>query len=127
MKYFVFALLPEDKIFNEYQLLINKYSRELNTPSFEPHITIYKRIVGKEKPIIQRVQEAVENTEKLQIELTEVSISTTYYQCIFARVKVTPELLNLHTNIGRQLGKKEAYMYMPHMSLVHGNLKSDKK
>ncbi len=93
-------------------------------PKFEPHITIAFAglLKGEAKSILPVVEKAVKNIPPVPIEFTEVSVSTTYFQCVFARVKPNLELLRAHQYINGALRHHDPSMYIPHMSLVYGNM-----
>jgi len=116
MNRFSFWLLPPKKIQDIY--------RKLTTPKFEPHITIAFAglLKGEAKSILPVVGKAVKNIRPIPIELTEVSVSTTYFQCVFARIKPNLELLRAHQLINSALRHHDPSMYVPHLSLVYGNL-----
>lgn len=116
-----FWLLPPKKIQAVYQ--------PLTTPKFEPHITIIGAVTlkGEIKSILKVVEAVVKNLRPIPIELTEISSSTTYFQCVFARVKPTLELFRAHQLIKSALRHSDPSMYVPHMSLVYGNLKLEER
>lgn len=109
-------LLPPKKIQAVYE--------PLTTPKFEPHITIIGAVAlkGEVKSILQVLGSAVKNIRPIPIELTEVSASTTYFQCVFARVKPNLELFRTYQLIKSVLRYSDPAMFVPHMSLVYGNI-----
>lgn len=116
-----FWLLPPKKIQAIYQ--------PLTTPRFEPHITLTTAVVlkGENKSILQIIEAVVKNLRPIPVELTEVSVSTTYFQCVFARVKPTLELLQVHQLVRSALRHSDLSMYVPHMSLVYGNISLEQR
>ncbi|MCX6816809.1 MAG: 2'-5' RNA ligase family protein [Candidatus Beckwithbacteria bacterium] len=124
MKRFSFWLLPDKEIQAVYQPIIDLWSRKLKTPNFEPHITITTNAMlkGEEKSVMQVVGSVIKNLQPIPIEFSEVSVSTTWAQCVFARVKPNYELLLANQYIKSAAGHPDPSMYTPHMSLVYGNL-----
>jgi len=127
MNTFGFWLLPPKKIQAEYQPVIDKYSSQLKTPSFEPHITILGTVEGEEGEILGKVEEVASKLPPIEVLFSDITISTTYHQCVFARVKPTPSLLDAHLEIKSALGHPGKTLYVPHMSLVCGNIPSEQK
>jgi len=127
MNTFGFWLLPPKKIQAEYQPLIDKYSKRLKTPSFEPHITIFGGVKEDEKKIVKKVERITSKLKPIQITFSDITVSTTYHQCVFARVKPTTYLLDTHLEFKATLGDLGKKMYVPHMSLVYGNMSTKEK
>jgi hypothetical protein len=119
-----FWLLPPKTIQDLYQPIIDSLSQKLKTPKFEPHIsiTIAVSLKGEDKSILQMVEKAVKNIRPIPVEFSEVSVSTTYFQCVFARVKPSLEIFQAYQLVKSSLRHADPSMYVPHMSLVYGNL-----
>jgi len=79
MNTFGFWLLPPKNIQAEYQEIIDKYSKKLDSPSFEPHITVLDVVTGDKEDIIQKVKAVVSTYKSIHIAFTDISISTTYH------------------------------------------------
>ena len=127
MSYYGFWLLPPKNVQDEYQEIINYYSRHHNTPSNEPHISILNKLEGDKEEIISTVSETVNQLAPLEITVSEISFSSTYFQCVFARIKPTVKILDLHLTLRSALKYSPEYMFVPHLSLVYGNLTPSEK
>jgi len=125
MKQFSVWLLPPKKVQAGYREIIDKFSRSLKTPEFEPHITLISSIETSEELLVEKVGNWVKDQKPVKIELTEVGVSTTFFQCVFLRVKPTVELLKAYMAVNQRLKKAESGFYMPHMSLVYGDIDVD--
>jgi len=119
-----FWLLPPKLIQDQYQPIIDSWSRKLKTPRFEPHITLAFAglLKGEAKSVLPIVEKVAKNLKPIPIDFSKVSVSTTYYQCVFAQVKPNHELLRAHQLINSALRYHDPSMFVPHMSLVYGNL-----
>ena len=66
---------------------------------------------GEERSILQVVGKIVKNIQPIPVELSEVNVSTTYFQCVFARVKPNLELLRAsgpqHVRSPHELGLRQ--------------------
>ena len=127
MNKFGFWLLPPKEVQAEYKKVIDKYSGRLKTPSFEPHITILGTVKGDREEIIGKVEKIALNISPIEIMISDITISTTYHQCVFARIKPTPSLLDAHLDLKDVLDSTTKGMYVPHMSLIYGDISLKEK
>jgi len=84
-------------------------------------------VTGDKEDIIQKVKAIVSTYKSIYIAFTDISISTTYHQYIFARVKPISSLLDAHIELQEILAYSVKDMYVPHMSLVYGDISSSEK
>lgn len=119
---FGFIVIPEGKVFSTFDTLIEKYGKKLHTPTYPPHLTLMHTVEGNEKDIINQVQSTARTIKPFKVEVGPVEFSTTFFQCVFARVYTTAELLNAHLNIKSALDSQEKHVFMPHISIVYGDL-----
>ena len=91
-------------------------------PIFEPHLTILGDVQLELDELSEKVKRVAEKSPVVQLETSSVEYSTTYYQCIFVRVKPTPELMQLYDDLKDALELKKPSVFMPHISLFYGNL-----
>jgi len=122
MHHFSLWLLPPKPIQAVFQPVIDRWAKKLNTPSFEPHITILGEISGSQKQVIRQTDQLAVKTKPVPITFSEVSVSTTYFQCVFARVKPTLAILSLYQRFQKKFHYSTQTLYMPHMSLIYGRL-----
>ena len=117
-------LLPPKQIQLEYSEIVEKYSKKLNFPSFEPHATIVGEFEGEKNDVVNKISSVTNISKKIAITISEISISTTFFQCVFARIDPTPRIIDLQMNVSFALNLKNSNFFMPHISLVYGEYPS---
>jgi len=130
MSKFGFWIIPENELYQELDDLIKKYSKEYGSPTFVPHMTIHGAVdTTSDQEVVEDVRQAVQDIKPFEINVGEVEFSTTFFQCVFARMKTSAPLLDTHLALRRNLGYKESHVFMPHASLVYGdfNMKTREK
>ncbi|MDA1317460.1 MAG: 2'-5' RNA ligase family protein, partial [bacterium] len=120
-------LVPQEPVRTEYQTIIDEYCKKFSIHTFEPHITLTGGIESVDEQTIQSIQQVIENAHPIDVSISEVSISTTYFQCVFARVTPTPELLDLQINLRSACNIVAEDFFMPHLSLVYATISSEEK
>lgn len=92
-----------------------------DAPEFEPHVTILGGISEDQDTVLETTETLIQDQQPLELTFTAVQCSTTRYQCIFALIKPTLELLSLHQTAVQQFDILPE-MYVPHLSLVYGDM-----
>ena len=108
-------LTPGEPLFSHLGREISRLSRQLSTPRFEPHITLLGRILLPEKEVLQKSARLARCLRPFRIELADIDGLDEFFRCLFVAVRSDKAIL-------RQWGP-----YMPHVSLVYGNLPPDRK
>lgn len=121
MNKYAFWLIPEEEVFTEMQKVIIKYSQKYNTPVFIPHLTILSGVKSTDNRVVKDIHAISNQNKPFKLELGKVEFSTTYFQCVFVRIKTRAQLLNTHIGLREKFGYKEEHVYMPHASLVYGD------
>lgn len=117
--------LVPDRETQEYQTLdelIGEYARSYpDTPDFDPHITLLGGIETDEPTVVDRTRDLARGRDPLELAFGDVSCSTTTHQCVFLLVAPSVPLLQFRQAATGAVGRA-AEMYVPHMSLVYGDL-----
>jgi len=121
MKKFSFWIIPENDFYQEIEEVVIKYSKEYNSPVFVPHMTLHGSVISTDEDVVRRVEQVASKIKPFEIKIGEVEFSTTYFQCIFVRMKVNAKLLEAHLALKDVLDFKESHVFMPHGSLVYGD------
>ncbi|MBU0578774.1 hypothetical protein KKE34_04260 [Patescibacteria group bacterium] len=118
---FCLWIIPENSFYQEIEGVVSQYSKEYDSPIFTPHVTINGRVSLTDDQVIRKVEKAVFNIKSFEIEVGNVEFSTTYFQCVFVRMKTSAKLLETHLSLKNALGVKDQHVFMPHASLVYGD------
>ncbi len=120
-------LMPEGEEFAKSSSLISILANQYDTQSFDPHVTLLGEIIGEEKDIIQRTENLVRHSERFTVAFETISFESYYFRALFIKVKPHDILFSLHLKAKNLFHKQDSISYMPHMSLLYGNLLSSEK
>lgn len=117
-----FITVPKGEVYSTFEKLIDSYGKQLHTPTYPTHLTLMHALEGTENHIVSRVEKFASSIKPFTVEVGKVEFSTTFFQCVFARVNATAELLNTHLALKTALGSQEKHVFMPHISIIYGDL-----
>ena len=120
-------LLPSASVQDRFATLIDTLSRRHGTPRFAPHITLTGSLDSPADEISLRTSDLAARLRPVPVQLTEVGWSDEYFRCLFIRAAASPELLAAHRTACAHLGRSPDTDFMPHLSLIYGNLSQDQK
>jgi len=116
-------MVPSGSSRDAYQSIIQNASQEFNTLSFTPHITLAAAIMTSPQEVVERTKILASQLAPYEFEFESMGQKDLFFQCVFAKMKSTKQVL--HANqVARQVfpERQQDPEYMPHMSLVYGNL-----
>jgi len=122
MRKYGFWIIPENEVYDEMQEAITKYSSKYKTPSFKPHMTIHTVVSSTDERVVKDTKKAVAKINPFKLTVGNIEFSTTFFQCVFARINTNANLMNAHLALREHLKYKDKHVYMPHASLVYGDL-----
>ncbi len=118
-------LTPSGEDLAYYQRVINELSATLETPSFEPHITLQVDI--KRTWSLENYNDFIafaEHRLPFEVQLKKLSSTHQYFQCLFLNVQLLhDELLQLRM-ASNDIFKTEETVYFPHLSLLYGDFEA---
>lgn len=119
-------LEPSGNIAYKLQERIKKLSEENGTPLFSPHVTLLGSLNASETELIPLADTLASSAEPFELELTKAGYLDTFYQSLFIHVKENSPLKELRKNACRLFDCSEDE-YMPHLSLLYGDLSRNEK
>jgi len=117
-------LMPSGKLAIQLRTLIAKLSNEYLTPTFEPHVTLIGELNLPKATVIARTKKLAAQTEPFEVKLSQVANLDRYFRCVFIKAHNTKGLMNAYSAARVLFEQENAEKYIPHLSLVYGNLKS---
>lgn len=120
-------LVPTGEAFRGLQKTIRALSHKYNTPGFSPHVTLASGIGGSPAEVVSRGKELTQHVKSLQVAFPGVEGRDEYYRCLFLRAKESRCLLEAHRRAVQVFGLPAHAGFMPHLSLVYGNLSRAQK
>lgn len=120
-------LLLSEPVHDRFAALIRRLSGRLGTPWFIPHITLAGSIDLPADETASRIADLATRLAPIPLQLTDVGWTDDYYRCLFIRAECSPKLLAAHQAACAALGRRPETDFMPHLSLVYGNLDAERK
>lgn len=124
--YSVWALPPED-VATKIISLMSSLRSEFGGPEFEPHITVVGAIRLTPQDALNKFRSACEGVKAYQATVDQVSIGTTFYQCVFLLIHPTTEVVQISSHCCSHFGYNNSTPYMPHLSLLYANISDEMK
>ena len=124
--------MPTGATFVKLAHIISQLSKDYSTPSFEPHITLLGGVIGSEEEIVKKTAQTASMLAPYEILLTQVDYLDEYFRCLFINVEKTSEVMNANAKAREVFheyitSKHPATEYMPHLSLLYGDISSQTK
>jgi 2'-5' RNA ligase len=107
--------------------LIRTLAQRHGTPSFEPHITLLGGIGGAQATVVAATAALAHRIAPLHIRLGEIGQRESYFQCLFVHAVLDPPLLQAHRLAREEFARRDDAEFLPHLSLVYGNLEQAQK
>jgi 2'-5' RNA ligase len=117
---------PTGDIAYKLQERIKKLSKKHQTPVFPPHVTLLGSINTSETVAVSLTNTLASPMSPFDLELTKAGYQNTFYQSLFVHVAKTAELEEVRKRACR-LFELDEVEYMPHLSLLYGDLSQKEK
>ena len=126
-KGYTFWIMPKGRVYNSFNNLIKKLADENNAPVFEPHITLLGDIELPELEMIKKTQQLVQSQKPFPVTLRQIGYQDFHFRALFVKLEVTDPLQALHNRAKEIFGMQGIPSYMPHLSLLYGNISQEVK
>jgi 2'-5' RNA ligase len=120
-------LMPTGEVRQRLAEAILDLSREYAAPVFEPHVTLAGGIVGPAQEVVSKMADLASRIRPFTVRLTEVAGLDDYFRCLFVRVAATHPLMSANKAAREVFNLAQQPAFMPHLSLLYGNLPSSVK
>lgn len=117
---------PGGDIAYKLQERIDKLSKKHGTPNFSPHVTLLGGISSTEAEAVPLTKTLASSIEPFNLELTRAGYRDRFYQSLFIHIKENSHLQEARKNALRLFDVEEED-YMPHLSLLYGDLSQEDK
>ncbi|XP_004504260.1 cyclic phosphodiesterase-like [Cicer arietinum] len=124
--YSVWAIPPED-VCSRITKLMTALGSEFNGPQFEPHMTVVGAIELTADDAINKLRSACEGVKAFQVTVDRVATGTFFYQCVYLLLHPTDQIVETNAHCCRHFGYRNSTLYMPHLSLLYGDLTDEEK
>lgn len=92
------------------------------TPLFEPHVTLVGGLKGSEKDIKHNTAKLSMEIKPFQINLNDADYRNEFFKALFLRAEKDGPIIEAHSKAREAFGLPADPDYMPHLSLLYGNL-----
>ncbi|MBI5147482.1 MAG: 2'-5' RNA ligase family protein [Thaumarchaeota archaeon] len=105
--------------------IIRKLAKKYNSPTFNPHITVYSgvRNVSAAKSAVRNCADMKEFT----VETMDLDFSDNLWKTVFINVEKNQELKQIHNTIKKGIPLNAKYEFNPHISLIYKKLDDSQK
>ena len=104
-----------------------RFGRGYAAPAFEPHVTLAGGIVGPARALAAKVRELARRIPPFTVRLTAVDGLDEYFRCLFVRVATTHPIMTANKAAREVFHLEKQPAFMPHLSLLYGNLPASVK
>ena len=115
-------LMPTGEARERLARMILELSRQYATPVFEPHVTLAGGIAGPTREVTSKMRDLARRIPPFTVRLAAVDGLEEYYRCLFIRVAPTRPIMSANEAARGVFNLKSQPAFMPHLSLLYGNL-----
>ena len=120
-------LRPEQRQIDELTEIVSDLAHRYCTQPFPPHITLLSSISADITTIRQACKKIVDQTLEFEIPLQKIDYTEAYYRNFYILAEFTSPLLTIYEYAKKLLSFANAEKYMPHVSLLYGDLDIETK
>ncbi|KAL5774145.1 hypothetical protein ACOSP7_011702 [Xanthoceras sorbifolium] len=121
--YSVWAI-PPDEVGARLRKLMDGLSSDFGGPHFHPHVTVVGAISLTADGAVEKFRSACEGLRAYNCTVDRVARGN---QCVYLLLHPTPEVVEARAHCCGHFGYKNSSAYMPHLSLLYGDLTDDEK
>jgi 2'-5' RNA ligase len=114
--------MPRDDVYERLAQTIHKLSVRYAAPEFAPHVTLLGGIVTPRHEAVRKTAALATLIRPIAIRLGAIDYLDEYFRCLFVRATLTQPLLEAHRVAQEVFGFRRQGPFMPHLSLLYGNL-----
>ncbi|KAJ9135968.1 hypothetical protein P3X46_033086 [Hevea brasiliensis] len=119
--------VPPDDVAERLKKLMDGLRSEFGGPQFEPHVTVVGAISLTEHDALEKFRSACDGLKAYTATVDRVATGTFFYQCVYLLIHPASEVVGASAHCTGHFGYKSSAPYMPHLSLLYGDLTADDK
>ncbi|XP_065877554.1 cyclic phosphodiesterase-like [Euphorbia lathyris] len=124
--YSVWAVPPED-VAQRITKLMEGLRSEFGGPQFQPHVTVVGAISLTEQHALDKFRSSCNGVKAYTATVDRVATGSFFYQCIYLLLHPTDEVVGASAQSCEHFGYTRETPYMPHASILYGDLTEDEK
>ncbi|CAL1400796.1 unnamed protein product [Linum trigynum] len=118
---------PPNDVRDRLKKLMDGLRSEFGGPEFQPHVTVVGAITLTEQDALSKFNSACEGLKGYLATVDRVAAGTFFYQCVYLLLHPTSEVVEASSHCSGHFGYKSSTPYMPHLSLLYGDLTDEEK
>jgi 2'-5' RNA ligase len=119
-------LAPDPALRERLAGIIDDLARLWRTPRFEPHVTLLAGLRLEAAEIREHAEALARGLQPLDVTFTRVTCRPEYHRAVFVEVE-GGDLHSAHAGAAAALAAAPDPDYLPHLSLLYGNLSPEAK
>lgn len=120
-------LMPTGDVHARLFALMRELAKDYSTPVFEPHVTLIGGLLDPEGEMLSKMSRLARLLRPFSVRLGGVAHLDGFFTCLFIRVEETQELLAANREAREIFDRSHDPKFVPHLSLMYGNLSRDIK
>ena len=120
-------LEPNGDVAYKLQERIKKLSRKYQTPIFPPHVTLLGSLQASQTELVSLTNTLASSLHPFDLTLTKGGYLDRFYQSLFIHIDKTNKLKEARSLACQLFDQSDADGYMPHLSLLYGELSRNEK
>ncbi|GJP56808.1 hypothetical protein CLOM_g15854 [Closterium sp. NIES-68] len=133
-QYSIWAMPDEGSAFHaSASAAISNLSTRFGCTAFEPHVTVIGAFGETEglndREVVRRMEQLGKSLKPYDIHVMELASGRLFFQCVYLKMLPSNEVLHVHDKAVEVMGmdRDASAAYMPHLSLIYGDLSDDQK
>ncbi|KAF3451360.1 hypothetical protein FNV43_RR07455 [Rhamnella rubrinervis] len=119
--------IPPDDVTSRLKKLMEGIRAEFGGPQFEPHMTVVGAISLTPDDALDKFRSACQGLKVYTATVERVATGNFFYQCVYLLIHPTAEVVETSSHCTSHFGYKSSTSYMPHLSLLYGDLTEEEK
>jgi 2'-5' RNA ligase len=120
-------LRPSQTQIDELMKIISRLSHRYRTTPFPPHITLLPSVASNINDLLEICAQITKQFPAFEIQLEGIAYTPAYFKNLFIFAKTEDPLIELYKQATKLLDYQPNGDYMPHVSLLYGNLDEKKQ
>lgn len=120
-------LLPGEQVSTAFAELIERLSKSYGGPRFTPHVTLLGWVTGTEEALAQTTAQLATQLEPFMLRPVGLDGDAYYFRCFYLKLDKSEALLRTHEKASTIFNAGHSSDYLPHLSLVYGQLSTPEK
>lgn len=114
-------LMPDGHSQKKLKTITDALSQRFNAPEIEPHLSLLLHLEGEEKSILEKTQQLAQHLSAFEVSFETIDFREKITQAFFWKAKLNDALQHARS-LAEQVFQKPPELFMPHISLLYGEL-----